>query len=96
MKKNKKKTPGAARCWSCTRCRLLGRLKSRTGMSPGLSWKLLELELHLADLPQVTSKLFLPEMQNSENISRRINLADKIVIANKDGSIGAGGDRDNV
>ena len=35
-------------------------------------------------------------MQNSENISRRIDLADKIVIANKDGSIGAGGDRDNV
>ena len=35
-------------------------------------------------------------MQNSENISRRIDFADKIVIANKDGSIGAGGDGDNV
>ena len=35
-------------------------------------------------------------MQNSENISRRIDLADKIVIANKDGPIGAGGDCNNV
>ena len=35
-------------------------------------------------------------MQNSENISGRINLADEIVIANEDGSIGAGGNCDNV
>ena len=35
-------------------------------------------------------------MQNSENISGRINLADEIVIANKDGSIWTGGNCDNV
>ena len=35
-------------------------------------------------------------MQNSKNISGRINLADEVVIANKDGTIGTGGDCDNV
>ena len=35
-------------------------------------------------------------MQNSENISGRINLADEIVISNEDGSIRAGGNCDNI
>ena len=35
-------------------------------------------------------------MQNSKNISGRINLADEIVIADEDGSIWTGGNCDNV
>ena len=41
-------------------------------------------------------KLFLPEVQNGENVPRRIDLADEIVIANIDGAIRASGDRDNI
>ena len=35
-------------------------------------------------------------MQNSKNISGRINLADEIVIADEDGSIWTGGNCDNI